>query len=157
MAAVWTGLALLGLETVFHVFPWAYGTVKTLGAMYLLFLAINMWRGSEKKLGEGKDYNQGHNFMRGVMLNALNPKSIFFAAAVLAIVFPPNMLLAENMLVVLNQFLVESLFYSLLAFTISRQRIRENYIKLKKTIDRLASIVLGGFGLSLVADRYSNS
>ena len=154
MAAVWTGLALLGLETVFQVFPWAYGAVRICAAAYLIYLAINMWLGSNRKLEERSSINQSHSFIRGLMVNALNPKSILFAAAVLAIVFPPNMLFAEHLLVVFNQFLVEVAFYAALAYFIGREKIRTAYIKLKRFIDRFSSVVLGSFGLSLVAERY---
>jgi len=156
MAAVWTGLALLGLEAVFLVFPWAYGTVRVLGAVYLIYIAIKMWRGSSQELAKISIRNQGHSFFRGVVVNALNPKSILFAAAMLAIIFPPNMLLTENMLVVLNQFLVEVSFYVLLAYVMSRDSIRYYYIKLKKYVDRVTSAVLGSFGIRLLADRYSS-
>jgi len=157
MAAAWTGMALVGLEAVFHLFPWAYGTIRIVGALYLLYIAIKIWLGSGRALEESQIHRQGHSFVRGVMINALNPKSIFFAAAVLAIVFPPNMRLVENVIVVFNQFVVESMFYAILAYVINRERIRSNYIKFRKYIDRTAAIVLGGFGLSLVVDRYSSS
>jgi threonine/homoserine/homoserine lactone efflux protein len=39
MAAIWTLVALLGLEMVFRVFPWAYAVVKIIGALYLLHIA----------------------------------------------------------------------------------------------------------------------
>jgi len=157
MAAVWTGLALLGLEAVFLVVPWAYGTVRILGAGYLIYIAIKMWRGSRQELAQISMGNQGQSFFRGVMVNALNPKSVLFAAAMLAIIFPPDMHLSENLFVVLNQFLVEVSFYVLLAYVMSREGIRYSYIKLKKYLDRVASVVLGSFGLSLVTDRYASS
>jgi len=157
MAAVWTGLALLGLETIFQIFPWAYGAVRICGAAYLIFLAIKMWLGSNERLEEKPRINQGHSFVRGLLVNALNPKSIFFAAAVLAIVFPPNMLFAENLLVVFNQFVVEVAFYAALANFIGRDKVRASYLKTKKSLDRLSSVVLGSFGLSLVAERYTDS
>ncbi len=157
MAASWTGLALLGLETVFHVFPWAYGAVRTIGALYLLYIAVKMWQNSDHELNVASDHNEVQTFSRGVMVNALNPKSVLFAAAVLVVVFPPNMLFAENLLVVLNHFVVEVAFYSLLAYVMSREKIRSNYVKVKKFLDRVASVVIGGFGLSLLAERYSSS
>jgi len=157
MAAVWTGLALLGLEAIFHVFPWAYGTIKIFGAVYLLYLAIKMWQGSKQALAESDHHNQQHAFVHGILVNALNPKSIFFAAAVLAVVFPPNMHLLESLLVVFNQFIVEVAFYALLAHVMGREAIRSTYIKLKRALDRCASLVLGGFGLSLIVDRYVDS
>jgi len=39
IAALWTLMALLGLDTVFKLFPWAYAAVKTIGAIYLIYIA----------------------------------------------------------------------------------------------------------------------
>lgn len=157
MAAIWTGMALLGLETIFHLFPWAYGVIRTFGAVYLIYLAIKMWLGSGDALKEVvADHKKKYSFAKGVAVNALNPKSFLFAAAILALIFPPDMALVENLLVVLNQFVVEVVFYALLACFMGREVARSSYIKLKKKIDRISSVVLGGFGLRLLVERYSN-
>jgi threonine/homoserine/homoserine lactone efflux protein len=157
MAAVWTSLALVGLEAVFLVFPWAYGLIKTIGAIYLLYIAATIWRNSAQKLTVDSNQNTAKSFVRGVLVNALNPKSVLFAAAVLIVVFPPNMLFNENAFVVLNHFLVEVVFYSTLACIMSRQTVREKYISLKLYLDRISSVALGGFGLSLLSERYTSS
>ena len=157
MAAVWTALALLGLEAVFLVFPWAYGLVKTMGALYLLYIAVKIWKNSVQSLTAGSNQNLSRSFVRGVLVNALNPKSVLFAAAVLVIVFPPKLLFKENVFIVLNHFVVEVIFYSIFAYVMSRQNIREKYIGLKKYLDRISSVVIGGFGLNLLCERYASS
>ena len=156
MAAVWTALALLGLEAVFLVFPWVYGLVKTIGALYLLYIAVTMWKKSAQSLIVSSNQYIAKSFVRGVLVNALNPKSVLFAAAVLVIVFPPNMPFKEGTFVVLNHFLVEVVFYSMLACVMSRRTIREKYISLKMYLDRISSVVLGGFGFSLLSERYTS-
>lgn len=45
MAATWTLMAILGLDSIFRLFPWLYATVKVAGAAYLLYVAFKMWRG----------------------------------------------------------------------------------------------------------------
>lgn len=153
MASVWTGSALLGLETVFYLFPWAYTTVKTIGALYLVYIAVQIWRYSGDEINEKSEKHNKNAFWQGVLLNAINPKSIFFAASVLVIIFPPNMSFSENVLVVLNQFVLEIIFYACLAFSMSLETIRSGYLNLKLTIDRIASLVVGGLGLRLLLDR----
>ena len=37
MASLWTLAALVGLESLFRIFPWAYALLKTVGALYLIW------------------------------------------------------------------------------------------------------------------------
>ena len=50
MAAAWTLAALLGLQVVFDVFPWAQIAMKTTGGAYLIYIAISTWRGANTPL-----------------------------------------------------------------------------------------------------------
>ncbi|MBZ0216120.1 MAG: LysE family translocator [Fimbriimonadaceae bacterium] len=52
MAAVWTLIALLGLEAVFQLFPWAYALVKGAGALYLIYIAWKTWRGARDEVSQ---------------------------------------------------------------------------------------------------------
>ena len=154
MASLWTGCALLGLETIFQLFPWAYTTVKTIGALYLVYIAIQIWRGSSEEITETAEEQNGNAFFwQGMLLNVLNPKSVLFAASVLVLIFPPDMRFSENLFVVLNHFVVEIAFYICLAFTMSTSAVKSGYLRLKLYIDRVASLVLGGLGLRLLVDR----
>ena len=152
MASVWTLCALLGLEVVFTIFPWAYVAVKGLGALYLLYVAVAMWRGATKPLSS--DVKPAKRaFRHGVMINFLNPKSILFAAAVLVVIFPKNMGWAENAFVVFNHFAVEVVFYSAVAVGMSRRAVRDKYLSAKAYIDRVSSVLLGALGLRLLLSR----
>ena len=50
MAGIWTGLALLGLDVIFPAVPWAYLTLKLIGAAYLIYLAYAIWRDARRPL-----------------------------------------------------------------------------------------------------------
>ena len=152
MAAIWTMMALLGLEAVFQLFPWAYAAAKFIGAIYLVYLAWGMWRGARDKI-EAQTQPARCSFRQGFLINALNPKSMLFAAAVLLVIFPANMNLVENAFVVLNHFLIEVLFYTVLAFVMSTPAVRNRYLKAKIYIDRTAAFVLGALGLRLLVSR----
>ncbi|MEO9827520.1 MAG: LysE family translocator [Paracoccaceae bacterium] len=152
VASIWTLCALLGLEVVFAIFPWAYVAVKVVGALYLIYVAIAMWRGANKPLrADVKPAKRA--FRHGMMINLLNPKSILFAAAVLVVIFPKNMGWTENAFVVLNHFVVEVVFYGTVAIGMSRARVRERYLSAKAYIDRASSLVLGALGVRLLLSR----
>lgn len=153
MASTWTAIALLGLDTIFLIFPWAYGAVKTIGAAYLIYLAIELWRGSNDELKPAKESVSKNYLLRGILINSLNPKSVLFAAAVLVVIFPTNMSMLENSLVVLNHFILEMIFYICIASTLSRESIRKQYLKLRTWIDKSASVVLGALGLKLLLNQ----
>ncbi|CAN0602615.1 unnamed protein product [Ectocarpus sp. 12 AP-2014] len=152
VASIWTLSALLGLEVVFAIFPWAYVAVKVLGALYLIYVAIGMWRGAKQPLRT--DVKPAvRAFRHGMMINILNPKSILFAAAVLVVIFPKGMTLGENAFVVVNHFVVEVVFYSIVAIAMSRAEVRDRYLSAKVHIDRASSVLLGALGVRLLLSR----
>jgi len=150
IAATWTLMALFGMEAVFTLFPLAYTAAKIVGAMYLIYIAWNIWRGAKNSIkSEEKPTKQA--FKQGLIINLLNPKSVLFSAAVLVVIFPVNMGFAENAVVVLNHLLMELIFYTLLAFAMSTEAVRLRYLKAKVHLDRTASLVVGILGLKILA------
>lgn len=152
MAATWTLMAFLGLEAVFKLFPWALMLTKIIGAAYLFYVAFKMWRDAHADLPRETRLAK-HAFRQGIMVNALNPKAVLFAAAVLVVIFPANMSMGDSLIVVLNHLLFEWAFYVILALGMSRQAISARYLRAKLYIDRAASVVLGGLALRLILSR----
>ena len=152
VAAVWTLMALMGLDVIFDLFPWVYTTAKVVGALYLIYVAIAMWRGAKTPINtEIKPAR--HAFRQGVIINLLNPKSVLFAAAVLVIIFPENLSVTENLIIAGNHLIIEILFYGILALTMSTNAVSSRYIRAKVYLDRVAAGVLGALGLRIMLDR----
>lgn len=149
MAATWTMLALLGLDAIFKIFPWFYTTARFIGGIYLIYVAWKMWLGSRDEV-KVKSETVRRSFRQGVTINMLNPKSVLFAAAVLVVIFPSNMTLFENAVIVLNQLAMEILFYTLLATAMNAQGIKKRYLDAKIYIDRTASFILATLGLRIL-------
>jgi len=152
MAAAWTLMALLGLEGIFRLFPWAYTIIKIVGALYLLYIAWITWRGAKNPIAESAK-PRTHAFRDGVFINLSNPKAVLFAAAVLIVIFPPDMTMLEKGFVVMNHFLVEVVFYSFLALVMSTEAVSITYLRAKVFLDRFAAVVLGALGLRLMFQR----
>jgi len=153
MAALWTLMALLGLDVVFSAFPWAYAAAKIAGGLYLAYVALRMWLEARKPVGAQAAPATRRLFLRGFLVNMLNPKSMLFAAAVLIVVFPRGMTLANDAVVVLNHFAVELAFYSSLAWFMTTRAVRERYLRARVVLDRGAAVVLGGLAGRLLVDR----
>lgn len=154
MAAAWTGLALLGLDTLFALFPWAYVTMKIAGALYLLWIAYGMWRDARTPVAPASGpLRRRRAFLSGLMVNLANPKSVIFAASVLIVIFPAGLGAAEKALIVANHLAVEWISYTLFALALSTGPARDGYLRLKPLLDRIAAAVLGALGMRLLTDR----
>ncbi|WP_298857143.1 LysE family translocator [uncultured Sulfitobacter sp.] len=152
MASLWTLAALLGMDAIFALFPWAFATLKLGGAVYLIYLAIKTWRSAATPLGSAPKA-QGRAFIDGFLVNMGNPKSVLFAAAVLVVIFPPDLTAAQVAFVTLNHLILEILFYSACAVILTAPAARARFLRAKPLIDRTAAILLGGLGLKLLLQR----
>ena len=151
MASGWTLLALLGLAGVFHAVPIAYVAVKTLGAIYLVTVAWCLWRDAGKPPGRARGATPAP-FSGGVLVNLANPKSVLFAAAILVVIFPPDLTTGQKLLIVGNHFAVELIIYALLARVMSTEPVVQRYLRARVLVDRAAGMVLAGLGVSLLLD-----
>ena len=50
---LWCVLAVLGLTAVFALVPWAYLALKLLGAAYLIWFAVTLWRHAAAAIPRG--------------------------------------------------------------------------------------------------------
>ncbi|UYV39097.1 LysE family transporter [Rhodobacteraceae bacterium D3-12] len=153
MAALWSLAALFGLQTLFALFPWAFVAMKTAGALYLLWIAVQTWRHAAEPLGAAPPVSNGHFFFSGLLINLANPKAVLFAGAVLVVIFPPALTTAEKSLIFANHLAVEALVQPVLAILLSTNAVRRRYLGLKPIFDRIAAAVLGALGLRLLLDR----
>ncbi len=151
-ASIWTLAALLGLESLFRLFPWTYTILKVAGALYLLWIAIETWRNAHKPVTES-DRKTGRAFLSGLLVNAGNPKSMLFAAAVIVVVFPKGLTAPNIALIVANHFLLEVMFYSVCAVALSSGPARRGYLNAKPLLDRVSATLLGALGLRLLLER----
>lgn len=75
--------SVFGLAALFHTSALAFQVVKYLGAVYLLYLAWQLWKSTAPLSVDGENTNKKYTeiILKGFLLNILNPKlSIFFLA-----------------------------------------------------------------------------
>ena len=151
-ASLWTLAALLGLEAVFTLFPWAYTVLKLGGALYLIWIAIQTWRHAHDSIGAAP-MPHGRAIVSGLLLNIGNPKSMLFAAAVIVVIFPQGLSPADITVIVANHLLLELAFYAVFAILLASPPARRGYISLKPVLDRIAATLLGALGLRLILEK----
>ena len=153
MAALWTGAALLGLDALFALFPWAYTLVKVIGASYLIWIAVKTWRHAKDPITSGLTPSHGRAFRQGLLVNLANPKSVLFSAAVIVVIFPAGLTTADKALIFANHLAIELVVQTSFALLFSTGLIRQRYLSAKPILDRAAAGLLGALGLRLLTER----
>ncbi len=151
-AACWTAAAFMGLQTLFQFFPWAYTALRLGGALYLIWIAFQTWRGATTPLSNTAPPH-ARSFIAGMLVNFGNPKSMLFAAAVILVVFPQGLSTSQITMVVLNHFILELVFYAAFATLLSAGPAKRGYLALKPVFDRIAATLLGALGVRLLLER----
>lgn len=80
---VHTTAVALGIAIVFQTSDWAFTTLKTVGAAYLLYLAWQAFTASSVTGGNGTEHQPSllWSYRRGIIMNVTNPKvTLFFLA-----------------------------------------------------------------------------
>jgi threonine/homoserine/homoserine lactone efflux protein len=97
VAGVALGLTFLGagagfgLGTLIAQTPWLYEAIRWGGVLFLLWLAYEAWRDSQRPIDtDGRQEMLATYFRRGLVTNVLNPKAAIFYTAVLPNFVDPN-------------------------------------------------------------------
>ena len=149
---VWSTAALLGLKAVFQDVPVLFMGMKLGGALFLLWIAYQIFRHAAVPLdlGSGNSGTRRSHFMQGFFCQIANPKvAVFFGSIFIALLpaqVPWWMVAALIAMVSFN----EVWWYSLVALFFGAGPVRAFYLKAKKWIDRITGLFLGALGLKLL-------
>lgn len=77
-----TSIVALGVATLIQTSEWAFMVLKIFGALYLLYLALQISKSAPQQLiGERQALSEKALYLRGIVMNISNPKvSLFFLA-----------------------------------------------------------------------------
>lgn len=150
MAVAWTSAALLGLDALFRLFPALFWGLKLFGAVYLVRLAWLSWKHADAPVEAVRGPSTRSAVLNGILVNLGNPKSVLFAAAVIVVIFPPGLTLAEKSLIALNQLVVEAIAQPAIVLVMSTAAVSRRYLALKPAIDRVTAGVLGLLAIKVV-------
>lgn len=83
-AMVVAGISATGLGIIFAASATAFTIMKYIGAAYLVYLGIKMWRAQPTSAKESAELRPsiGKRFLEGITLQLSNPKAIFFFLSV---------------------------------------------------------------------------
>ena len=114
-------LAVIGVSSVMLKFPQLFGVLKIIGATYLFYVGINMWR-SKGKLAisdaiQTIKINKNQLFTQGFVTAIANPKGWAFMVSLLPPFINPTMPLTTQLMVLVAVILVSEFSCMLLYAT----------------------------------------
>ena len=149
-AGVWATCAVLGVNAFFHAFPGFRLALQIVGGAYLLYVARGLWGSKSPLHARPTSVSPLAAFRLGLLTNLTNPKAALFFGSVFAASFPPApsslLQVSAISMIVFNALC----WHLLLAYLFSRERVRTAYSRGRTVANRIAAVVVGALGLSLL-------
>ena len=153
---VFASLALVGLQALIGRFGSLYVGLKVVGGLYLLFLAIALWRNHgalpSAEPGGEPERRHGRSFTLGLATQLSNPKAAVVYGSIFAAFLPAAVPPWAAAVLLVGVFLIETGWYTLVAVALSSEKPRAAYLRWRRWVDRAAGTVLGILGIRLIAD-----
>ncbi len=153
------------IHTCFVIFGFSYiitqnpvlkETVSFCGALYLLFLALKVWKNSKENINEPnsqsiiKRVHSKESLKEGFLCNMLNPKVLLFILSFFTQFLPQNLILELKLKISLVLIFECMFIWSLLGLILQFKLIKKLMFNWKSTIDRILSLALFIFSLNII-------
>lgn len=148
----WASLAVAGVGLVFTAHPAIRHLAQVAGGLYLLHLAVKLWRaGRQSSATAAPVLGASAAFRTGFMTSALNPKIALFYGSVFATALPQDPSLLLVVLSVLLVFANSLVWHSSLALLLSRPVVQSAYLRSFQALNRISGVLVGAYGAKLIA------
>jgi len=151
-AVAWAMAALYGLQALFAQFSWLYLLFRIAGGLYLIYLAIMLWRHARDplpELGATAPSGDGRIFTRALLLQLGNPKIMVFFGSIFLSILPQDLPGWMQAVVLAIVAFDEFIWFALLALMFSGASARAFYRRAKFWLDRIMGGALALLGLRL--------
>ncbi len=158
--AIWTTVALLGLNLILEKMRWLQHAIMVIGGVYLLWMGLQLLRSSWQQhknndpVAPATIHMKKINcFVRGFLTNISNPKSIIYFGSIFSLFVGSDVSDWARggifVLIIIETFL----WFMLVVVLFSRTWIREKYMQFAKWIEGAAGVLFGVFGIHLILFR----
>lgn len=140
------GVGMLILQSL-----WLFSVFKMIGAIWLIYLGVSLLRQANRPLMPQTltAYDDTSALKTGFLTNLLNPKTTLFIVSLFVQVVNPQTPLAVQIGYGLFISFTHVVWFSLVALFFSSPSINTQFLRIRKTIDRLFGGVLIVFGTLL--------
>ncbi len=154
-AVFWAVLALSGLALLFQIAPALLWSFKIAGGLYLIWMAIGMWRHAPDPLPDmtGTPPRTAWSAFRlGLFTQLSNPKPAVLLSAIFIGTIPPGTPVWVLVSLLVYLFTVETTWNTIVARVFSFQSTRRAYVGAKSVIDRTFGGILALLGVKIAAN-----
>ncbi|MGF6269679.1 threonine/homoserine/homoserine lactone efflux protein [Lelliottia nimipressuralis] len=152
-ALIFAVIALAGLHTLLTLVPSLYTALKVAGGCYLLWLALKILRRPSNRVIDSATIDEvsaSKAFLTGVLTQISNPHTALVFASIFSAALSKNIQPAMYIILPLMAFVIDVLWYAIVACLLSSDGPRLAYIKYRKFIDKLSGGVMAFLGLRLL-------
>ena len=152
-AFVFAAIALAGLHTLLTLIPSLYTGLKLAGGCYLLWLAVKMFRRPSNRfndLTETEEVSVSKAFITGVFTQISNPHTALVFASIFSAALSKNIQPVMYIILPTMAFVIDVLWYAVVACLLSTHGPRQAYIKYRKLIDKLSGGIMALLGIRLL-------
>ncbi|AEF46352.1 Lysine exporter protein (LYSE/YGGA) [Serratia sp. AS12] len=160
-AAIFALVAMLGLQRLLLLVPELFVGLKVAGGIYLLWLAFKIFKGASQPVtlvlnGEkGGSKTLLKTFRDGLLTQLSNPKTAIIFASIFSALLPKNIPVIFYFAIPLMSFLIDFVWYSIVSVALSAEKPRQIYLRIKSSVDRVSSAVLGILGIKLIYSSFT--
>ncbi|MFB1117454.1 LysE family transporter [Dickeya dadantii] len=156
-AAIFALVALLGLQSLLLAVPWLYQVLKIAGGCYLLYLAFTLFRARPHHTAPTQRDDLAppptHAFRLGLLTQLSNPNTALVFGGVFAALLSQHIAGWMYVALPLLAFVIDFLWYALVALLLSSSGPRSAYLRFKTVFDRLSGTVIAALGLGLLLQK----
>ena len=147
---IYITLVIFGFEFIFNQNPLIFQTVKTIGALYLIYLGIRILRShSDTTLTDhtATQPSLATSFRQGLLCNLLNPKAIILIGSVFSQLIGLTTPTAIKLLFGLEILIINTVLWSLFPLMIHIPVMRRLLLDHMTWINRFVGVALCGLGI----------
>lgn len=145
--------SVLGLSALLNMSAQVFSVLKLAGAMYLLYLAWNMWReAGTLEIKEGTEASVAQIIIKAIAINLLNPKLTIFFFTFLPLFVSDNSSSPTMEMITLSAVFmgITCIIFALYGILASGIRVYlMNSSKAVKRIQQTFAVILAGFAVKL--------
>lgn len=160
-AVLWVTLAVVGVETLFELFPQFGFILRIAGAGYLIWFGIKTLAAAIGGNGafvviENTEQSNHKVFFHGFIVSITNPKAAFFFGSVLTAFVPPNAPTVILLSIIILCGILAVVCHTITATVFSSKAVIRHFNHMQRGVTSLFGVVFTGIGIGVVYDTIRN-
>ena len=151
----WGVVGVYGFNAVLAVAPGTFAALKLVGAAYLAWSGIALWRAGNAPAPAlaGTPGGLARAFRFGLLTNLANPKTAAFAASLFSVAVPPGAPEWFAPIAIATVVAVSAFWYLPLAMVATTRRAAAVFARARRAGYKIAGTIFVGFAVKLATER----